>query len=280
MGRFNLPPGTGCGMEYVTAQGVEVPKIGFGTARMRGEQCMDAVESALELGYRHLDTAQMYQNEEAVGAAVSASDVPREEVFVTTKLDRPNVSRERVFSSVGESLERLGTDYVDLLLIHAPSRSVPISETIGAMDNLVEEGRVRNVGVSNFSVAEALEASRAGILTNQVEYNPFHGQPELLEFCVENDVVLTAYSPLDVGRVRGNEVLREIGRRYGKAEAQVALRWLVQQPRVVAIPKASSREHQRQNLDVFDFELSGGEMARIFELQGGLVHGLRDVLGI
>lgn len=270
-------------MEHAEVRGVDVPKVGFGTATMKGEECREAVEDALNQGYRHVDTAQMYGNEDAVGEAVERSEVPREGVFLATKLDRPNLAREDVFSSFDRSLDRLGTDYVDLLLIHAPSRSVPVEETLGAMDELVDDGRVRHLGVSNFSVAEtleAIEASRHGLLTNQVEYNPFHSQDELLEFCMESDLVLTAYSPLAQGRVQGNDVLREIGERHGKTEAQVALRWLVQQQNVVAIPKAASPEHRRQNLDIFDFELSPDEMERVFELQGGLAHRVRDALGL
>lgn len=253
-------------MEYASARGVEVPKIGFGTARMKGGTCRRAASSALELGYRHLDTAQMYDNEEAVGAAIAASDVPREDVFLTTKLDRPNLARDRVLRSFRESLERLDTGYVDLLLIHAPSRKVPVEETVSAMEELRSRGEVKNIGVSNFSTAEtrrAMEAARDPILTNQVEYNPFTPQSETLEFCVENGLLLTAYSPLVVGRVMGNPVLREIGERHGKTEAQVTLRWLVQQRNVVTIPKASHKEHQKQNLNIFDFELTGGEMERI-----------------
>lgn len=270
-------------MEYAEVRGVDVPKVGFGTARMKGEECREAVEDALDQGYRHVDTAQMYGNEDAVGEAIERSEVPREEVFLATKLDRPNLAREDVFTSFERSLESLGTDYVDLLLIHAPSRTVPVEETLGAMDELVGDGRVRHIGVSNFSAAETREATAAAdhsLLTNQVEYNPFHPQDDLLEFCVENDLVLTAYSPLAVGRIQGNDVLREIGERYGKTEAQVALRWLVQQRNVVAIPKAESRRHRGQNLDVFDFELSRDEMERVFELQCGLAHRVRDAIGL
>lgn len=270
-------------MEHATVRGVAVPKVGFGTARMTGDECRTAVEDALDLGYRHVDTAQMYANETAVGEAVAAADVDRSEVFLTTKLDRENVAREEAPRSTEESLDRLGTDYVDLLLIHAPSRSVPVEETIGAMNDLQDEGNVEHIGVSNFDVDQlraAMDASETPILTNQVEYHPHREQHELLEFCIEADVLLTAYSPLNKGRLDGDETLAEIGERHGKAPGQVALRWLIQQRNVVAIPKASSPAHRRENLDVFDFELGPEEMERIFELRSGPVEGLRDALGL
>jgi diketogulonate reductase-like aldo/keto reductase len=269
-------------MEYVTVEGVDVPALGFGTWPMKGEACRTAVEHALDVGYRHIDTAQMYNNEDAVGQAIVDSGVPREDVFLVTKILRQNLAHDDVLSSVEESAQRLGTE-IDLLLIHAPSRSVPIEESIGAMNELQERGTVEHIGVSNFSVEQmrqAIAASTTPILTNQVEYHPFKDQSEILEFCIENGVVLTAYSPLGKGRVIGDHVLEGIGEQYGKTAAQVALRWLIQQEMVVAIPKASSRGHIEENYDVFDFELSDSEMERIFEMQGGLLSRLRGLLGL
>jgi diketogulonate reductase-like aldo/keto reductase len=250
-------------MDHVTVDDAQIPALGFGTARMTGEECRNAVADALELGYRHLDTAQMYDNEDAVGAGVRESDVPRDEVFLVTKLHPSNLAPSDVRSSFDASRDRLDTDYVDLLLIHAPRGTVPISETIDAMNGLQDEGTVRHVGVSNFSVSqlrEARDASATPVVTNQVEYHLGANRDELLGFCRENDVALTAYSPLDVGDLSNDETLREIGDRHGKTPAQVALRWLVQQENVVAIPKAASREHRAENLDVFDFELTDAEM--------------------
>lgn len=270
-------------MEYVTAGDVEVPAIGFGTARMTGEECETAVESAFDLGYRHVDTAQMYENEDAVGEAIAKSDVDRSEVFLTTKLHRRNLAREDVFDSFEASLDRLGVEYVDLLLIHAPSNSVPIGETIDAMNALQDEGTVEHIGVSNFDreqLRSAMQASATPVLTNQVEYHPFYDQSDLLELCIEEDVILTAYSPLNVGKIAGDETLSEIGDRHGKSASQVALRWLIQQENVAAIPKATSRDHQRENVDVFDFELTDEEMMRIFDLRDGLTDRIRSVLGI
>ena len=269
-------------MEYVTADGVDVPALGFGTWPMEEETCRTAVRQALETGYRHVDTAQMYNNEGAVGRAIADSAVSREDVFLVTKIRRQNLAYDDVLNSVEESLQRLGTE-IDLLLIHSPSEHLPIRESIEAMNELQERGSVAHIGVSNFSVdqlREAIAASDTPILTNQVEYHPFESQSEVLEYCIENDVVLTAYSPLGKGRVVGNEVLEEIGGQYGKTAAQVALRWLIQQESVAAIPKAASQTHIEANFDVFDFELTDREMERIFELQGGLVSRFRDVLGL
>lgn len=269
-------------MDYVTAGGVDVPVLGFGTWPMKGETCRTAVQHALHTGYRHVDTAQMYDNEDAVGQAIADSEIPRDDVFVVTKINRQNLAHDDVLRTVEESTQRLGTD-VDLLLIHAPSRHVPVEESIRAMNELQDRGTVEHIGVSNFSVEQmrrAIAASETPILTNQVEYHPFESQSEKLEFCIENDIVLTAYSPLDRGRVFGNEVLEEIGREHGKTAAQVALRWLIQQEMVAAIPKASNQTHIEENFDIFDFELDDAEMERIFDLQGGLLSRLRSLLGL
>lgn len=268
-------------METVTVQGVEVPAVGFGTWQLKGRECRRAVEDALELGYRHLDTAQMYDNDAAVGEAIENSAVDRDDVFLVTKVLRRNLAYDDVLDSVDASLDRLGTD-IDLLLIHAPSRSVPIEESIEAMNQLQDRGVVRHIGVSNFSVRQmqdAIDASETPILTNQVEYHPFERQDDVLESCIDNDIMLTAYSPVAEGRVTGDDVLQAIGETYGKTPAQVSLRWLIQQENVSAIPKAASREHREENLDIFDFELTDEEMARIFDLQGGVVDSLRRRLG-
>ncbi|WP_331233485.1 aldo/keto reductase [Natronorarus salvus] len=271
-------------MEYVTVDGTDVPALGFGTARMDGyDEQYRAVSTALESGYRHIDTAQIYGSEGAVGDAIVESDVDREELFVTTKLADGNRDHDAVLESTGESLDRLGTEYVDLLLIHAPNDRVSHEETIGAMNELQEEGSVRHVGVSNFSVretAEAMELSETPILTNQVKYHPYESQRDLLAFCIDEGVMLTAYSPLAVGDVVGDEVLESIGERYGKSAAQVAIRWLLQQPMVSTIPMSSSPGHIRENVDVFDFELDDEEVRELFDLQGGLPEDLADRLGV
>lgn len=254
----------------VEIQGARVPVLGLGTWQLEGRSCLRAVEEALGLGYRHVDTAQMYGNEAEVGRALRASGVPREEVFLTTKVWRDNLDRGSVLRTTRESLQRLATDYVDLLLIHWPNPAVPLEETLGAFRELQEEGRTRHVGVSNFPpslLRRALEL--APVLCNQVEYHPFLGQRPLLDLARRHGILITAYSPLARGEVSRDPVLQEIGRQHGKTPSQVALRWLVQQERVAAIPKASSPEHLRANLEVFDFVLSDEEMRRIHALDRG-----------
>lgn len=256
-------------MESVTVDGVDVPILGFGTWQLEGEACRSAVTTALEVGYRHIDTAQMYGNESAVGDAIEASHVDRDDVFLVTKVRRRNLAPDDLRRTVEESLERLGTD-IDLLLIHSPSDTVPIEDSIEVMNRFQDEGDVKHIGVSNFSVSEmrdAMDASRTPILTNQVEYNPFQIPADIHEFCVENDRLLTAYSPLAEQAVLGTETLQRIGDEYGKNEAQIALRWLIQQENVAAIPKAASEEHQRENFDIFDFELTDDEMELIAGLE-------------
>ncbi len=271
-------------MEYVTVGGTEVPALGFGTARMdEYDEQYRTVSAALETGYRHVDTAQIYGSEGAVGDAIEESDVDREELFLTTKLADGNRDRDAVLESTAESLDRLGTEYVDLLLIHSPNDGIGHEETIGAMNELQAEGRVEHVGVSNFSVrqtAEAIELSETPILTNQVKYNPYESQADLLAYCIDEGVMLTAYSPLAVGDVVGDEVLESIGERHDKTAAQVALRWLLDQPMVSPIPMSSSPGHIRENFALFDFELDDEELREVFELQGGLPEELADRLGL
>ncbi len=270
-------------MQHVTVDDVRIPALGLGTARMSGEECTRAVETALDIGYRHVDTAQMYGNEAAVAEGIAASSVDRDDVFLVTKVNTGNLRREETLSSTRESLDRLDTDYIDLLLIHAPRDYAPIPETIDAMNELQSEGLVEHIGVSNFSTNQldtAIEASDTPIVTNQVEYHPFTDQSELLTACSERDVSLTAYSPLDKGRVTDHDVLRQIGEDHDKTPAQVTLRWLLQQDGVVAIPKAADEDHLRENLDVFDFEVTDEELRRIFDIEGSLTRHLRELLGL
>jgi diketogulonate reductase-like aldo/keto reductase len=270
-------------MEHVTVAGTKVPSLGLGTYKLRGRECTEVVETAIELGYRHIDTAEFYNNQAAIGDAIAAASVPREELFVTTKVWKTNLHHEQVLASATESIEKLDLEQVDLLLIHWPNERVPIEETIRAMNELQDRGLVRHIGVSNFSVSQlraAREASKTPIIADQVPYDPTTDQRDLLEFCIDEEVLLTAYSPLAKGRVESDETLAEIGDRHGKSPPQVALRWLVQQPMVAAIPKASTRAHLAANIDIFDFELTDAEMERVFEHQGGLVSRLRNVLGL
>jgi 2,5-diketo-D-gluconate reductase B len=255
-------------LEYQPIKGEKVPSLGLGTWRLFGEECVKAVERALALGYRHIDTAQMYANEGEVGRGIQNSGVDRGEIFLVTKVRTSSFSHDDVSRSTHESLKKLRTDRVDLLLMHWPNPSVPLEETLGAMTELQEEGRVKHVGVSNFPPSMVEEAARhANVFCNQVEYHPYRAQDELLEQAKEMDYLLTAYSPVAKGRVSNDAALKEIGEAHGKTPAQVALRWLIQQEKVVAIPKAASEDHLRSNFDVFDFELSDEEMERVFALR-------------
>jgi 2,5-diketo-D-gluconate reductase B len=255
-------------MEHHIIEGEKVPSLGLGTWRLTGGKCARAVERALVLGYRHIDTAQIYGNEEQVGQGIQNAGVDREEVFLVTKVWTSSFSYKRTIESTRESLRKLGTDYVDLLLMHWPNPSVLLEETLGAMTELQNEGSVRHVGVSNFSPSMVEEAARhANVFCNQVEYHPYKGQDELLEQARDMDYLLTAYSPVAKGAVLNDRTLLGIGEAHGKTSAQVALRWLIQQEKIAAIPKATSEDHLKSNLNVFNFELSNEEMERISGLR-------------
>ena len=255
-------------MEYRTIKGEKVPSLGLGTWRLSGEECTRIVERALALGYRHIDTAQMYANEGEVGRGIRNSSVDREEIFLVTKVRTSSFSHDDVIRSTREGLKKLQTEYVDLLLMHWPNPSVPLDETLGAMRELQEEGSVKHVGVSNFPPPMVEEATEhATVFCNQVEYHPYRAQDELLGQAKEMDYLLTAYSPVAKGRVANDKTLQEIGEAHGKTPAQVALRWLIQHEKVAAIPKAANEDHLRSNFEVFDFELSNEEMERVFALR-------------
>lgn len=255
-------------MKFPTIGASEIPVLGLGTWQLEGPECAASVLKALELGYRHLDTARIYGNEREVGVGLRESSVDREDVFLTTKLwMRDGLTRNDVHRQAQTSLSELRVDYLDLLLVHWPSPATPIAETLAAMRELQERELVRYLGVSNFPVAWLREALReAPIVCNQVEYHPLLPQDELLSFMQEQGVALTAYSPLAQGQVERFRLLKEIGAAHGKSASQVALRWLIQQPGVGAIPRSTSLSHLRENSELFDFELSADQLALVFEL--------------
>jgi diketogulonate reductase-like aldo/keto reductase len=254
-------------MIQIDVRGVLVPALGFGTWPMRGDECRQAVEHALAIGYRHIDTAQAYKNEEAVGLAMRGSGLPRDDIFLTTKVRPTNFTRVRARASVEESLRKLGTDTIDLLLLHWPNDEVPLEETLESLSYFIDEGLVRHLGVSNFP-ANLVERGRAvtDIFCNQVEYHPYLSQSHLLKQARKYGHLLTAYSPIAKGRVLSDPIMVEIGSRYSKNPIQVTLRWLIQQERVAAVPKAGQPEHRLANIDIFDFELSSSEMEAIHDL--------------
>jgi 2,5-diketo-D-gluconate reductase B len=252
--------------QTVTVRGVEVPKLGYGTWLVEGRAAYEGVVDALELGYRHVDTARAYANERAVGQALADAGVPREELWLTTKVWYEDAAADDVRRSFEQQLFDLGVDYVDLLLLHWPAET-PLAETLGAMDELRRQGLARQIGVSNFPsglLRQALEL--APIFTDQVEYHPYLPQGPVMNVCLEHELLLTAYSPFAHGYVHRDPLLAEIGARYGKSAGQVALRWLLDQPNVVALPKASSHERRAENLDVFDFDLTDDERGAIAAL--------------
>ena len=250
--------------ETIEVQGTRVPRLGFGTWQIEGSDATEAVRDALEIGYRQIDTARAYGNEAEVGAGIADSGVAREDIFLTTKIFPGDFEPDAIKAAAEDSLRSLRTDYLDLLLLHWPDDSVPLERTLAALAELREAGRIRNLGVSNFPaglLAQALE--HAPVFCDQVEYHPFLGQDRLLELARERDLLVTAYSPLAHGRVPGDATLAEIGEAHGKTAGQVALRWLLDQPNVSPIPKASSHERRVENFEVFDFALSDEERARI-----------------
>ena len=247
-----------------TFQGREVPTLGFGTYELEGQECTDCVKHAIDTGYRHIDTARMYENEAEVGKGIAASGVAREDLFVTSKVWWEHLEPDAIRREVDASLKALDLDDLDLVLIHWPNPEVKLKDSIGALKKLVEEGKIRHYGVSNFPPSLFKEAAELGeIFCNQVEYHPQLGQEALLRAAKENGSALTAYSPLGQGDEIGHEVLEDIAEKHGKSSAQISLRWLIEQDAVLAIPRSSKREHIESNFDIFDFELDVTDQLRI-----------------
>ncbi len=250
----------------VVAGGTGIPALGCGTWQLGGELCATIVANALRVGFRLIDTAQGYGNEAAVGEGISASKVPRDKVFVTTKVMPHLISDGPLQRSVEESLKRLRIDCIDLLLVHWPNPAIPLAESMRALADAKRRGLARHIGVSNFTVAKLAEAIRLSpepIVTNQVEYHPYLDQTKVLAANRHHGLATTAYCPVALGRVVGDPVLGAIGGTYGKTAVQVTLRWLVQQGDVIAIPRTSRADRLSENLGIFDFELSQEEMDRI-----------------
>jgi diketogulonate reductase-like aldo/keto reductase len=257
--------------ENVTVAGTDVPALGLGTWMLEGTTCATAVEQALELGYRHIDTAQMYENEHLVGAGLAASPVDRADVFLTTKLANDNLHPHRVHDSTYESLEKLATDWVDLLMVHWPVDMDGLKATLGAMRELQEADKVRHLGVCNFTDTQIETAlDLAPLFAIQVEHHPYLAQPALLRTAQERNLLLTAYSPMARGDVLDDPVVLGIAGRLGTNPSAVVLRWLLDEPNVAAIPKASSRPHQEDNLAALGVELSDDDRSAIAALDKGL----------
>jgi len=257
-------------MLYVNYQNTNIPKLGYGTWQLEGDDCIQGVGHALEVGFRHVDTAQAYENEEYVGRAISQSAVAREDIFLTTKIWRDNVAASDLEPSLDESLKKLDTDYVDMLLIHWPVEEVAYEKQMQALSEVQRKGKARLVGISNFPVEQmqrCVDELEVNLATNQVEFHPYIPQGPVLSFLRDHGMFLTAYSPLGRSELLDDPVIKDIATRHDKQAAQVILRWHMQTPDVVAIPKASSKAHIESNFNIFDFELSHEEMERISSLK-------------
>jgi 2,5-diketo-D-gluconate reductase B len=255
-------------MQVVEAHGARIPLLGLGTWELRGRACARIVEQALRLGYRHVDTAQMYENEREVGEGVRASGLKREDVFVTTKIWPWHFAPRDFARAAKERLVQLRMAEVDLLLLHWPNPQMPLAETIGALCQARKDGLARHVGVSNFTVAlieEAVRQAAEPLVCNQIEVHPFLDQSKVVAAARRHGLATVAYSPIARGRAQSDPVLTRVGRRHGKTPAQVCLRWLVQQD-IAAIPRTSRIERLSENLAIFDFDLSPTEMAEIGKL--------------
>ena len=245
-----------------------IPALGFGTFRMPGDDVLRIVPEALRLGFRHIDTAQIYGNEAEVGEAIEASSVPRDDIFLTTKVWVDNYRRESFLASVDESLRRLRTDHVDLLLLHWPNEAVPLAEQIGALNEVAKAGKARHVGVSNFTTAlmrEAAGLSERPLVTNQIEFHPYIDQRPVAEEASQLGMALTGYYAMADGQVFADPLLIGIAREKGRSVAQIVLRWVVQSG-VIALSKTVGAARAAENVAIFDFELSADEMRAISAL--------------
>jgi 2,5-diketo-D-gluconate reductase B len=252
----------------LSAHGAEIPAIGFGTSSLG--DCGEIVASALGLGYRHIDTAWKYGTERGVGAGIRASGVPRGEIFLTTKVSHEYLRRDDFARSVDESLTNLGVDFVDLLLVHWPNPAIPLAEPMAALAQAKRAGLARHIGVANFNIAlldQAIRLCPEPLVTLQAEYHAHLDQAKLTDACRRRGLIFTAYCPLGRGRLLRDPVLADIAARKGRPLAQIALRWLIQQGNLAAIPRSSNAKRMAENLDVFGFALSADEMARIAALK-------------
>lgn len=253
----------------VSANGAAIPAIGLGTWRLAGEHCAEIVAHALSIGYRHVDTAARYENEVEVGRGLAAAGLPRDAVFVTTKIPESLIADGDLQRSAEASLKRLGLSHVDLLLIHWPNAAIPLAGSLKALAETKRRGLARHIGVSNFPsalVEEAVRLCPEPLVTNQCEYHPYLAQTKVLEACRRHGLSFTSYCPIGRASLLDDPAIRRIAARHGRTPAQILLRWHVQQPGVIAIPKSGDRGRVAENLAVFDFALDDAEMAALHAL--------------
>jgi len=249
----------------IEAKGAHIPLVGLGTWELRGRTCTRIVEQALRLGYRHIDTAQLYANERAVGEGLRAAGVPRDDIFVVTKIWPSHFSPPELERAAKERLVELRLSEVDLLLLHWPNPRVPLSETLDALCKVKRAGLAKHIGVSNFTVAmldEANDLSSEPLVCNQIEVHPFLDQTKVVAACRRHGMAVVAYSPAARGMARSDPVLTRVGQAHGKTAIQAGLRWLVQQG-IAVIPRTSKLDRLAENLALFDFELTAAEMREI-----------------
>jgi len=257
-------------MKIIDVSGARIPAIGFGTYQLRGDTCARMVAKAIETGYRHIDTARMYENEREVGEGIRTSGIDRGELFVTTKVWRDNIGADALVASARDAVDALGIGPVDLLLIHWPNAEIPLEDSIRALNQARTEGLTRHIGVANFTSAmmdDAAAISDTPIVCNQVEYHPMLSQEAILGACERHDMALVAYSPIGQGKALLNDpTIQAVAKAHGRTPAQIVLRWEIEQARVAAIPRTSNPERLHENLDVFSFELTADEHRSIGEL--------------
>lgn len=255
-------------MPVVEAHGARIPTIGLGTMTLKGDVCVNAVSAALRMGYRHIDTAWFYGNEKETGEGLRVSGVPRDQVFICTKVRETHLNTDDFAKIVDESLGNLKLPYVDLLLIHWNNPAVPFKTSIGALNKAKRDGKAKHVGVANFTSAmldEAWAVTSEPLICNQIEVHPFINQDTVLAATKKRGMAVVAYVPIARGKVPGSEVLERIGKVHGKSAAQVSLRYLTQQ-QLVPIPRTANPAHLKENMDVFDWSLTPAEMAELKKL--------------
>lgn len=255
----------------LSAHGAEMPAVGYGTMLFpEPDRAAGLVAHAIDCGYRHIDTARKYGSEQWVGEGIRASGIDRKDLFVTTKVTEENAREADFARSVDTSLETLGLDYVDLLLIHWPQPRVPLAETMGALARAKRAGLARHIGVSNFTVAlldEAVQVCPEPLVANQIEYHAYIRQDKILAACARHGLIVTCHVPLARGKLLNDPVIGEIAAAHGRSSAQIALRWLIQQPQVAVVPRALEITEIEENIALYDFELSDAELQRIGALR-------------
>lgn len=244
--------------------GIEIPTIGLGTWKLTGGIIKKVIADALTIGYRHIDTAEHYENQKDIAAALDASSIPREELFITSKVWVTDLHREDVYKACQRTLKELKMDYIDLYLIHWPDRGVPFSETLGAMRDLQDRGMVKAIGVSNFTIHHLQDALKTGvqISVNQVEFHPSLYQKELKDFCDKQRIVITAHSSMAQGTELELPIVKELAIKYGRSPAQIILNWTMRKG-IAAIPKATTKEFLKDNFDSLDWEMAEEDSQRI-----------------